>query len=148
DVGRGGGRGARQARAQCAALGLQTPQARAEEARAEADQTHRYSSCFNRPTPHARQGQGDTLKGLVPTPILLWHGSHSEPIPACPSNAMATGSLLGRDPIPPNTCPLCECGDPACVLPQGLIADGTAGCGMAGPFTPFPAEPDGSCSNK
>src|SRR6185503_5705631 len=77
DVGRGGGRGARQARAQCAALGLQTPQARAEEARAEADQTHRYSSCFNRPTPHARQGQGDTLKGLVAGSYLIIRSSRS-----------------------------------------------------------------------
>src|SRR5207247_7980568 len=65
DVGREPGRRARQARAQCAALGLQTPQARAEEARAEANQTYRYASCFNRPTPHTRQGQGDTLKGLA-----------------------------------------------------------------------------------
>jgi hypothetical protein len=80
------------------------------------------------------------------TPVLLWHGPSVNEIPKCPDDA-ATFDILGRDPIPPSTCRPCECSDPSCVLPEGLIADGAAGC-VQGPFTLFPPEADGSCSNK
>lgn len=86
-----------------------------------------------------------------PRPVMVWHGLHGDPIPMCPQNAMA-GSKMGRDPLVPNICPLCECSDPSCILPEGLIADGAPGCQQPvppmTPFTPFPPEPDGSCSNK
>jgi hypothetical protein len=81
-----------------------------------------------------------------PFPVFLWHGPSSGPIPDCPNTAMAPG-LFGRDPVLPHTCPLCECGDPVCNLPDGLIADQAPGC-QVGPFTDFHPEPDGSCSKK
>ena len=112
--------------------------------------------CKNGPCPDANgqlQCDGDCLPlgpspDWLPDPVLLWHGSSFGPIPDCPAHATAPGRAIGRDPLLPATCPLCECSAPACVLPQGLIADGTAACGMPGPFTPFPPEDDGSCSNR
>lgn len=79
-------------------------------------------------------------------PVLLWHDLATREIPECPPEAQGR-VMFGRDPIPPGTCSSCECSDPFCVLPEGLIANGAAGC-MQGPFTPFPPEADGSCSNK
>jgi len=79
------------------------------------------------------------------TPVLVWHGPSSGPIPGCPTKATAR---IGRDPIPPLSCPLCECGGPACVLSDGLIADGSPSCGPPGPFLPFPPESEGLCSNR
>lgn len=87
----------------------------------------------------------------VPIPVLVWHGSNVDPLfgsfPGCPANASATG-WMGREPIVPKECPACICSDPICILPQGLIADAAPACSMPGPFTPFPAEADGSCSTK
>lgn len=80
------------------------------------------------------------------TPVLVWHGPIFSDIPACPLEAM-TGVLFGRDPTSPGSCSSCECSDPSCVLPKGLIAHGAAGCAQ-GPSTNFPAEADGSCSDK
>jgi hypothetical protein len=82
----------------------------------------------------------------VQTPVLLWHGPGFSDMPVCPPEATAAFPL-GRDPTSPGSCFSCECSDPSCVLPEGLIADGAAGCEQ-GPFTPFPAEADGSCSDK
>ncbi len=81
-----------------------------------------------------------------PTPVLLWHGSPTAPFPGCPWDGMTSGRL-GRDPIVPNTCPQCTCGEPACLLPDGLIVSSAPGC-ISGPFTAFPADPEKSCSNK
>lgn len=83
----------------------------------------------------------------ISSPYLVWHGPRSGPIPDCPAGA-TDAAWLGRDPIPPFSCPLCECSDPACVLPDGLIAAPVVGCGLPGPFTPFPPETDGSCSHE
>lgn len=81
------------------------------------------------------------------SPVLVWHGPSFSDIPECPGDPMTPPVILGRDPVPPGKCRSCKCSDPACVLPEGLIANSAAGC-MQGPSTPFPPEADGSCSNK
>jgi hypothetical protein len=75
-------------------------------------------------------------------PVLLWFGNYSDTPDLCPDGSR--GDEVYRDPITPYSCPACECSDPACVLPSGMIASASGGC--MGQFTPFPAtKPDG-CS--
>lgn len=81
------------------------------------------------------------------TPVNLWHGPRTATIPTCPEDPLGMKPPLGRDPLPLNSCPLCKCSDPTCVLPHSLIADADLSC-SGGPFTPFPADPLKSCSNK
>jgi hypothetical protein len=78
-------------------------------------------------------------------PRLLWYGDAGQ-MPQCPENAQASTPFY-RDPLAVNTCPLCKCGDPACVLPAGMIAS-SANADCTGPaFTNFDAKPDGSCNH-
>jgi hypothetical protein len=76
-------------------------------------------------------------------PVLLWYGNYYDAPEMCP-DTMSGWPVFG-EPLPPYGCPLCECSDPACVLPSGMIASNTSNC--QGPaFTPFSAtKPDG-CS--
>jgi hypothetical protein len=80
------------------------------------------------------------------TPVLVWDGDYDQMPTQCPDNAQAHVRLY-RNPIAINICPLCTCGDPACVLPVGMIAS-SANANCTGPvFTNFDAKPDGSCNH-
>jgi hypothetical protein len=76
-------------------------------------------------------------------PLLVWVGDPAEAPAACPANAPHYAELHAG-PISSDECHACICGDPACVLPEGLIASDAAGC-MGPTFTPFPIASDGSC---
>lgn len=89
--------------------------------------------CPDGGTPGPSRCDGDCMPLVdaahwIPTPVLLWYGSGLGPIPTCPDDAHAPATL-GADPITPNTCPLCTCGEPSCVLPQGVIAERLPGRG-------------------
>ncbi len=79
-------------------------------------------------------------------PVLLWMGPPDEAPTECPPRAPSnyyTG-FAGLDA--PHECDACTCGQPACVLPSGLVASESPLC--QGPaFTPFdaPMSWDGAC---
>ena len=86
--------------------------------------------------------------GWTEHPSLLWIGPPDKAPTECPPRAPSKYYKGFADLNAPIDCDACTCGDPACVLPSGLVASDSPLC--QGPmFTPFeaPSNWDGSCTS-
>jgi hypothetical protein len=84
-------------------------------------------------------------------PVLLWVGSEAQ-APECPTQAPQQVYVGHSGLHASHECASCECTEPACVLPAGIVASTLSACPSDGPgviLTDFDAPPswDGSCTS-